>query len=858
MWKVTIRGLLAHKLRLLLSALAVVLGIAFMSGTYVLTDSTQRGFDRLFESINAGIDFQVRTASPFGEGSGGPGIGDQRTPVEESILDDVRAVDGVADAEGLVFSFDVGVFLPREPGEDPELAGTFGPSIAVSVVEDEILSSYAVRDGRLPQRTGEVAIDKSTAKRHDFEIGGPVEVRGVVGDGERATREFELVGTIGLGDTDIAGGATVVMLTLDDAQELLDREGQFDWINVAIEAGESPGVVQDRIAAVLPFGVEVVPGAVVTEQQQNDVGQFLTLFQRILLVFGFIGVVVGGFVIVNTFTIIVSQRVRELALLRSLGASQAQVVGSVLLEALMVGLLASAVGLLGGVGLGWTIQRILGTVGFSPPDAGLVLLPRTIAVGMGVGTALTVISAVVPAVRASWVPPLAAVRRTEAGASRPNAVRSIVGAALLAVGLVIVVPMLGSERGGAWTRLAAGAGCVVVGMILVAPRFARPAAAAIGRPLAFGGRIHGVLARANSQRSARRTSSTASALMIGLSLVTVSLVLAASMSRSIRSIVESSFRSDINLATDFNPFPVALREQLEGEPEVGDTASWRFTDAARIAGSRRMFDGIDRSAIDNLVILDVREGSAAALDDDGVLLYERFAKDQGIRVGDVLPAEFERGPAMLRVEGIFYKKGFFDDIVTGLGTYERHVNQQRDFLVLLRAAPGVSVDRLREVAEAATAEEFPDVNVQDTQEFIQQQQDDANQFLYVVFALVAMAIFIAVLGVMNTLALSVFERTQEIGLLRAVGMSRRQVGKMIRGEAAIIAVFGALLGIVSGLLLGAALVVTLRSFLEAEIAVPWLQLAIVVVVAAIAGLAAALFPARRAAKLDVLEAIATE
>ncbi len=857
MWKVTIRGLRAHKLRLLLSALAVVLGIAFMSGTYVLTDSTQRGFDRLFESINAGIDLQVRTASEFGDG-GGPGLGDDRTPVPEALLEDVRSVEGVASAEGLVFGFDVRIFLPREPGEDPKLIETLGLSIAVSVVEDEVLSSYAVRSGRLPERNGEIALDASTAKRHDFALGNGIEIRGVVGDGASATREYELVGTIGLGDTDIVGGATVVMLTIDDAQQLLDREDQFDWINVTVAEGESASLVQDRIAAVLPFGVEVVPGEIVTEQQQNDVGQFLDAFQMILLVFGFIGVIVGGFVIVNTFTIIVSQRVRELALLRSLGASQAQVVGSVLLEALLVGLVASAVGLVGGVGLGWLIQRLIGAIGFSPPDAGLVVLPRTVVVGMLVGTGLTVISAVIPAIRASWVPPLAAVRRTEIGASRPSAVRFGIGAAVLLVGLVIIVPMLGTERGGAWMRLGIGAGCVVAGLVLVAPRFARPAASAIGRPLAMGHRIHGVLARANSQRSARRTSSTASALMIGLSLVTVSLVLAASMQSSVRAIVDASFRSDLSLATDFNPFPVTLREQLEARPEVGRIASLRFTDAVRIAGSRRNFDGVDRTAIDDLLFLDVRDGSTAGLDDDGILLYERFARDRGINVGDLLPADFETGSTLLQVVGIFYEKGFFDDVVTGLGTYERHLNRQRDFMLFVRAAPNVSVDDLRAAAEAITKADFPDVKVQDQEEFKKQQQDDVNQFLFVVFALVAMAIFIAVLGVMNTLALSVFERTQEIGLLRAVGMSRRQVRKMIRGEAAIIAVFGAVLGIVAGLLLGAALVVNLRSFIETQIAVPWVQLVVVVIVAALAGLGAALFPARRAAKLDVLEAIATE
>jgi putative ABC transport system permease protein len=856
-WKVTIRGLLAHKVRLLLSAVAVVLGISFMSGTYVLTDSTKRGFDRLFDAIYAGIDLQVRSESPFDEGGSGPGFGDDRTPLSNSVLDTVRAVDGVAAADGFVIGPDIAIFAKADAGDDPKVVETFGPSIGLSVVETDSLTPYTVRTGRLPAADGEVAIDRKTVDAQDFEPGDIIHIRGVTESGTGAVRTFRLVGAIAIGDSNMTGNATIAMFTLPDAQLMLDRVDELDMISIEVDAGEPIATVQDRLNQALPLGVEAVPGALVAEEQQEQVSVFLDLFTLILLAFGFIGVLVGGFVIVNTFTIVVSQRVREMALLRSLGASQGQVVGSVLIEALILGLFASAAGLGGGVLLGAGIKALVTAIGFGPPGGALVVLPRTVFVGLGVGTTLTVLSAGVPAIRAARIPPLAAVRRTEVSASRPSSPRTVAGAAMLVGGLAVLVPMLPSERGGAFVRLAVGAGLLVVGIVLLVPRIARPAARLIGRAMPRRGRIHSVLARSNSQRHARRTGSTASALMIGLTLVTVALVLADSMQASVRKIVSASFRSDLNLATDFSPFPTALRTELARSDTVGSIASLRIGQA-RISGSTRNLDAIDAAAIDDLVYLGLSEGSVAGLDDDGVIVHERFARDHALEVGDVLDAETEVGTFDLTVRGIFESKGFFDDFVTGIGTFEARVNRQRDFMVFVRAAEGASVDDLRAAAEAITKEQYPEVRVQDKGEFTKAQETDVLQFLFVVFALVFLAIFIAVLGVMNTLALSVFERTQEIGLLRAVGMSRRQVRKMIRAEAVIIAVFGALLGIASGLLLGAALVVTLRSFIETTISIPYVSLLIVVVVAAIAGLAAALFPARRASKLDVLEAIATE
>lgn len=850
MWRVAWRGLFAHKARVVLTVLAVLMGVAFITSIYTLTDSTRAGFDKLFTTVNAGIDLQVQSVNRVDrDDTGGPG---DLAPVAAGILDEVRRVDGVRFAEGLVFRPGVAIV-----GRDGDVVPFFGPSFGTGFVDRLELTPYTIREGRAPRVAGEVLVDARTIDDGDLEIGGPVTVILPTAAG---SRHFTVVGSLDFGDSDSFSGAQVVMFTLSEAQRLFELGDAFDFIAVSVDDGADIAEVQRAVQTAVPLGIVVKTGAQVTEEQIDRLNGFVNVFGTVLLAFGFVGVFVAAFLIVNTFSIIVSQRVRELALLRALGASSRQVVGSVLLEAVVLGAVASLLGLTVGYGWGVALEWVTGRLGFDPGDVGTVLRPRTVIVGLAIGIGVTLLAAVIPAIRASRTPPLAAVRDIEQARRVLGATRTAIGLCALGAGAVALIA--GSGTGTATGFMIAGGGALFVftGAVMLAPWLARPASLILGAPLgAFGG-ITGAVARANLGRNPRRTGITASALMIGLALVTAVLVLTFSVIDTIDQIIDESIAAEVSVSTDFGGFSAAVRERIGDVPEVGRLSSYRqvFGQAA-IDGDGTTLEAIEAGSIDTLLRLDVGEFDAAAFAAGGMLVSAERAQDKGWTVGTVVPARFSvAGAQPLPIAGVFERKGFFNDYVVSVDTFDELVNEPRDQFVFAEPAAGVSVEQLTDAIEAKIGEDFPNVEVQDRDELKAQQRQQAMIFLAFFVGLLLLTLLISFLGILNTLALSIIERTREIGLLRAVGAHRRQIRRMVRWEALLVAVLGGIIGVVIGVVLGIALQRALGEFGITRLVIPLPLIVVVLLVSGLAGLVAAIYPAWRAGRLAILDAIGTE
>lgn len=849
MWKVSLRGLLAHKARLVLTVLAVTLGVMFLTSTYVLTDSANRGFRELFTTVNAGVDLQVRTPSleDTGHAFGGGGT------VPASLLAPIRTVEGVAFAEGLIFRPGVAIV-----GADGEVVESLGrPSFVTNSVDHLDLTPYRIAAGRAPGAIGEVLLDSNSIRDGDLAIGGPVDL---IFPTDAGRQTFTLVGELSFGDSEEFAAAQVAMLDLADVQAAFAAGDVYDFIAISVEPTAAVRDVRRSVEAVLPPGVEVRTGAEVTDEQVSQLGGIISIFGTVLRAFGFVGMFVAAFTIVNTFTIIVSQRVRELALLRALGASPRQVVGAVFLEALVVGLGASALGLGLGYLLGALLKWLVAQIGFDPGGVGAVLEVRTIVVAVSIGTGVTLLAAVFPALRAARTQPLAAVRHVEAAATVTGPIRTVFGASLLGGGAIAL--RYGTLAGTSTGFIAAGAGALafILGAVLLAPHLAQPAARVLGAPLARLGGVTGNLARANVARNPRRTAITASALMIGLAIVTAFLVLTASVIRSIDVLIDRSIAADLTISTPVGGFSTAVREALREVPEVGSATSVRYSrEAARIAGRGATVDAIEPDAVDGLMRLRVADFDRDGFASGGVLVARTKADDEAWQVGDVIPATFATvGDRPLVIAGIFEERGFFDEYVVAIDTYEELFTDQRDFFVFAGAAAGVGIEELRVAVEATIGETYPNVDVKDREQLKAQQRQQAMLFLAVFVAMLALTLLISILGILNTLALALVERTREIGLLRAVGTQRRQIGWIVVWEAVIVAVLGGVLGVGIGLVFGTALTRAVQDFQITELVIPWLGLLGVVVVAAGAGFVAALYPAWRASRLDLLQAVAAD
>ena len=846
MFRLSVRSMLAHKIRFVMTSFAIVLGVAFVVGSMVVTDTVRRSFDTLFAEINQGLDLEVRSESAFTEG---PGQAD-REPLPAELVDRVAQVDGVQAVEGAVQGF----AQPVAPDGDA-VTTTGAPLLGVSWGPVDELSNVSLASGKKPDQPGEIAMDQGTFDQYDFQLGQDVPV--LLADG---VETFKLVGTAKFGDSNSLAGARLTLFTPDEAQRVFDRTGRWDVIDVAVAPGADTAQVQAAISDVLPQGVEVVTGQAIAQEGADAIGEFAGIFGNILLGFAAVALFVSAFYIYNTFTIILGQRVRELALLRAIGASEGQIRATVIIEALLIGVLSSVIGIGAGMLTALGLRALLNAGGFGLPADALVLERSTVIAALVVGIGVTLAASVIPARTAARVPVIEALRDGVASTPRSRKLRLTVGAVTTILGAVLVGLGLFVTSGTAPTLTSLGLGAVLVflGVANLSPLFAGPVAHALGAPIAKLFREPGKLARENATRNPFRTASTASALVIGLALVTMALVVGTSVKETFTAKIDQSVEADFVITEpSFNGFSPTLAKDLEQKPEIAAVTGLRF--------GRFKFEGDTKDVIavgpdaGELVDIGITSGgSLTDLTDQGVFVQKDPAKDLGLSVGDQVNVEFARtGEQTFTVQGIYTDATFAGNYVISLGAYEKNFTDMLDQVVMAKAAEGVSPSDARAAVEAAAAT-FPQVDIEDRQQFLDSQQAQIDQVLITVNALLLLAVVIAVLGIGNTLALSVFERTRELGLLRAVGMSRRQTRRMIRWESAIVSLFGAVLGVAVGVVFGLAATAALPdSFLD-RIAIPTGTLLGLVVVAMLAGLLAAVLPARRASKLDVLEAIAAE
>jgi putative ABC transport system permease protein len=851
MISVALKGLAARKLRAFSTVLAVLLGVALVAGTYILTDTINRSFDDIFTTALEGTDVVVTPREIVAQETSEP------PPFPASVLDRVEGVDGVAKAEGGIFSL---VRITDAEGEP--LGEGFAPQFAFSEATKPF-DTLTYVEGREPRAADEAAIDESNAQREGIAVGDRV---GVVGEGP--LKRFRVVGINKLGDTS-TGGSSSVTLTLPEAQRLTGKVGEFDQISVAAEPGVSPSELERRIARVLPPSVQVETGTENAQRQTDEIGSDLGFLKIALLVFAGIAVVVGGFQIFNTFSITVAQRIREFGLLRTLGASRGQVLSAVLIEALAIGIAGAVLGLFAGIGFAAGINALFEAVGIDLPNTGLVFEARTVVVALALGIGVTLVAAVTPALRATRVSPMAALLEAELPEHhRRGRVLAVVagllgvgGLAMLLIGLFGDIDSAGSAAG----LMGAGAAAILFSASLYSPRLVKPLASVAGWPLERLRGLTGRLARENAMRKPGRTAVTSAALMIGLALVVFVTVFAAGLNRSIASAIDTNFQGDVTVqSTDgFSPIPNSIAREVSELPGVADVGSLRYS-YARVgdASGQQRIAGVDPTTIGEVFEFDVTEGPSDAIADltpRQTVIDEAYAKSNDLELGDVLRVLTPTGrrTSLKVVAAVKDRTDFLGSFVIDEAAMERYFGETRDTYVLVGTAPGADAAAVEQRIKRLVSTRYPSAEALNQEELKQSQEEQINGIVSLVYALLSLAVIVSIFGIVNTLALSIHERTRELGMLRAVGMSRRQVKRVIRYEAVITALIGALLGTALGVLF-AALISRPLADEGFELAYPVGQLIVILVLAALAGVVAAIGPARRAAKLDVLDALAYE
>lgn len=836
MLRATLRSLLARKLRLLLSATAIVLGVAFVAGALTLTDTLGKVFDNLFTDVNAKTAVEVRGRPVFAGGNDGQ---TSRSPLSASLLPTLRGVAGVAGATGDVMGY--AALLDRTGGL---VAAGGAPIFGVNYDTNAATSTFTLRSGRAPAGPTAVALDATTARETGFRAGDQVTVLLRTG-----RQRFTVSGVFGFGSNDNLAGAKVLAFDQATAQTLLGRAGEFTTIRLAATPGTSDAALRDRVRTVLPATIEAVTGQESADEAAKQIKDALGFFNVFLLVFAGVALFVGSFLIFNTFNILVAQRQRELALLRALGATRGQVTRSVLVEGAVVGVLASGIGLGAGIGVALGLRALISSFGGTLPSGPLVVTSRTVLAAFVVGTVVTLLASLLPARKASAVPPVAALRDAVVAdgslrrSSLVGAVLLLLGIAAVAQGLTGVLPLLGL-----------GALLTFLGVAALSPLLSRPASRLLGRPLARG--VPGRLGQRNAMRNPRRTASTAAALMIGLALVSAVSVLGASTKASIVKIVQGAVGADLvvqqkGFAQGFSP---SIAAALRRTPGVAAVDALRF-DQARVGSQVIFVTAVPHRALGATVLL-TRKTGELQLSPGTLLVGENEAKARKLVVGDEIPVLYSRGTTQtLRVGGTYLDNQLVGPYLLDASAAQQF-SRQLDGVLLIERAAGVSAPALRAAVDKAVADE-PTVEVLNRTQFITSSTAQIDTVTTIISILLALSVLIAVLGIVNTLALAVIERTRELGLLRAVGLSRRQMRRMVTVEAVIVAVFGALLGIVVGSLFGVAFQRALADRGIDQLSFPVGRLTAFVVVAGLAGVLAALLPARRAARLDVLTAIAT-
>lgn len=856
MWRVTLRGLLAKKFRLVLTSISIVLGVAFMAGTFVLTDTIGGVFDGLFANTTKGVDAVVRSRQPYQASGPGANQGETRPPVPESVVDVVRDVRGVARAEGNLLGYALVI------GRDGEALGSQAPTFGLAWYPPRLAinESLELVEGRRARAPDEVTLDVKTFEDSGFRLGDRVRISFLT----VPQREFTITGTFLFGGKkEGLAGATLSAFTPDTAQAVMNRVGTWDLVEARADAGVSETTLTTRIRSTLRAEglagrYQVLTGEELAKEQADQIQQNLSFFNTFLLIFALVALFVGAFVIYNTFSITVAQRIREIGLLRALGASSKQVNRSVVAEAGVVGVLSALLGIGLGIAIVPALMGLFAAVGAPLPKGGLIVAPRTLIVSFLVGTVITLVSAIAPARRASRVPPIAALRDQ---AFDPGSVRRryVWGGVLWSLGAVaIVVALFGGLDSGVGELVGLGAFLAFIGVAMLSPLLARPAAVVLTWPLRSLGRFTARLAKENAERSPRRTASTASALMIGLTLVSAVAVLAASFKTTFAATIRTQSSADFVLSpSNFQPFSPVAAERIRQELPGATVTEYRLG-PVQIAGATENVLGASPS-LPRLVDMGLRsDARRSAFRDGGLYVRDTEATQRGWKVGTEVPVTFPDGTSTLTVQGIYDKElppPWDLPIVMSLADWS-HFPTQQDVQVGIRVAPGTDLADAARVVKRI-ARETGGIDADNQAGYIAKQLQQFDQILNLVYVLLLLAVVIALVGIVNTLALSVYERTREIGLLRAVGMTRTQLRQTIRDEALIVSAFGSLLGVVIGVTF-AGLVVAALSSDGITFSVPVVQLIVFVVLAVLAGLVAGVPPARRAARLDVLDAITTE
>jgi putative ABC transport system permease protein len=846
MVKLTLRNLAAHKRRLIGTSLAVCLGVAFLAGTFVLGDTMAASFDRLFTSGIGQTDAVVRNANQVG--------GEVETAqalVPQSVVDEVADVDGVGIAAVQIEGF--GQLNDR----DGEKLGGFGPpTIAGNWIEADELNPWRLVEGHAPEGPNQVVINRGAAEDGHLGVGDHTTVE------TPASVEVEIVGIATFGDEDGLGPSTFTAFSTEGAREhvLGGRDGATSVL-VAAADGVSPAEVRDNLSSALGDDVDVLTGSELVDEQNDAINSdFLGFLRAFLGAFGGVALLVAAFSINNTFSIIVAQRKRDSALLRAVGASRRQVLGSMVLETLLVGVIASLAGLVAGVGIAVGLKAMFSAFGFAVPAGGLTLKASSLIIAPTVGLVITLIAAIGPSIRGSRVPPLAALRDVAIDRSDASKPRLVIGTLLTLLGGYVVIDAAVNGGGGGLPRAGLGALFVVAGAVTLGPLVAKPISSILGRPVARTRGVPGALARRNAMRNPRRTSSTAAALLVGVGVVSLFTVFAASLKASIDDSVTENFGGDLVIqSSGFGGGGLSpeLKTAVAAIPEVDAATGMSYGEIELDNGNR----GVTVADLDQMTqVLDVGpvDGDLAGLSGPEIALSTKYVEDHDLAVGDVVTARFQDGEQVdLTVAATYDDPELVGDLTVPQDLWSEHSIQTIDTNVLVSLADGVSPDQ-GERAVQAVADQFGKPEVMDRQEYIDAATAGVDGMLTLIYVMLALAIMIALMGIANALSLAIHERTRELGLLRAVGTTRRQMRSMVRWESVLVATLGAVGGIGIGSFLGWALVkaADAEGFISV-FTIPVGSLAVVLVVGALAGALAAIRPARRAAKLDILDAIAT-
>ncbi len=841
MFRLSLKMTLARKGRLLLTSLAIILGTSFLSGTTIFSDTINSTFDRLFTDVFRDVDAYVRSTD-----SVDTGFGEQRAPSAVSALDTILKVKGVSAAVGDMQSYARVIDKDGKPiGQDQ------GPPTFGGIASESMAGLWSVEDGRLAVGPKEMMLDRETAEKGKFEIGDTVRVNALSG-----TREFTLVGIANYGDVSSPGGATFALFDQPTASEFLLKPGFVDAFLIKGDGTLSDEELAKAIDAALPADakLETLTGAEITEETTSQIKTVLGFFTAFLTAFSYIALGIGCFVIYNVFSITAAQRQRESALLRAIGASRRQVTVSLLVEALIVGVLGSIIGFVAGIGLSRALSALLNAIGLEIPTSGLTIETGAITRTVLIGTVITILSAILPALRSGRVPPVAAMRDTALDTVQKLTRRVAIGLVLIVAG---AIALIASINGADVAILGVGVLGVFAGVLVIGPALSKPVAVLLGKPVATLRGVTGAMSQQNAARNPKRTARTAAPVLIGVALVTAFTALAASIKSEIRESIGSSFRGDYALSVNsrgFGGIPISITDQLTQLAEIDQATGVGFI-AAKVGDESPFVLVFNPKTADGLYDLEMVEGTQKGLTKNEILVEADKALDKNLSVGSRVQVTLVDGRSMqLTVAGTYTDA--YGNYAVSRELFEGSNTPLFDSFVYIKTAEGVSDESAR-TAISAVSEDLGIGKLESRDEYIDTQAGQVDQFLALIYGLLFLSVIIAIVGIIITLLLSVFERRREIGLLRAVGMTRSQVRTMVRWESVITSLFGAVTGVVLGILTGIVIVVSLNDSGFSAFTLPIANTIVILVGAFVVGVIAAVFPAWRATRTEIISAIAS-